>query len=98
MLEVKASSRAFAFSVTSCRASVCRQVRVVAFPLLDCAVVNSIQSALIYPERLRGRRTMTAPLSTRRSLALGPRITAARGGFRDDGAIRLFGIDSQGAA
>src|SRR2546430_10312844 len=55
MLEVKASSRAFAFSVTSCRASVCRQVRVVAFPLLDCAVVNSIQSALIYPERLRGK-------------------------------------------
>src|SRR2546422_877880 len=77
MLEVKASSRAFAFSVTSCRASVCRQVRVVAFPLLDCAVVNSIQSALIYPERLRGRRTMTAPLSTRRSLALGPRMSLA---------------------
>src|SRR5436189_33782 len=61
----------------SCRASVCRQVRVVAFPLLDCAVVNSIQSALIYPERLRGRRTMTAPLSTRRSLALGPRMSLA---------------------
>src|SRR5436309_9791799 len=77
MLEMKASSRAFAFSVTSCRASVCRQVRVVAFPLLDCAVVNSIQSALIYPERLRGRRTMTAPLSTRRSLALGPRMSLA---------------------
>src|SRR5256712_14066828 len=77
MLEFKASFGAFAFGVRSCRASVCRQVRVVAFPLLDCAVVNSIQSALIYPERLRGRRTMTAPLSTRRSLALGPRMSLA---------------------
>src|SRR3989442_239735 len=77
MLEVKASFVAFAFGVRSCRASVCRQVRVVAFPLLDCAAVDSVQSALIYPERLRGRRTMTAPLSTRRSLALGPRMSLA---------------------
>src|SRR3989441_940730 len=77
MLEVKASFGAFAFGVRSCRASVCRQVRVVAFPLLDCAAVDSVQSALIYPERLRGRRTMTAPLSTRRSLALGPRMSLA---------------------